>query len=186
MLNRVFKSAGNTGVKRAACGPHDKHQRQDHRRLPIGIQHGQDGAGDCADGELTFCADIPVIRPITDGKPDRDQDQRRGLDREFMQGPDFQQRLDEEAVECADGLFAKRCKDDGANDKRQHQSQERRENSEELGDPCAFFKFNAHERPAPYALRVLCLLRARHPSTGQFSHASFLLPDRRWRAARRK
>jgi hypothetical protein len=91
------------GEHGAADGAHDQHQRQHQRRVPVVEHDRQDRTCDCAHGELAFGADVPVVGAIADRETDGDQDQRCRLDRQFMQRPDLQQRLDEEGVSASTG-----------------------------------------------------------------------------------
>ncbi len=142
-----LQKCGNARVERAAGNAHQKHQRQDHRRMPLGIENRQDRARDRPDRELALGADIPVVRAVTDRKPDRDQDQRCGLDGQFMQRPDFQKRLDKETVERRARVLAERPEQDRPADQCQHQRQKRRENRKQRRDAGTLLQFNAHALP---------------------------------------
>ena len=176
-----FQECRNAGKQSTADSPHNQHQRQNKRRLPLRHENRQHGAADRPHSKLTLGADIPVVGAIADRQPHRDQDQGGRLDCQFVQRPDFQQRLDEKAVQCVDGVLAQHPEHNGAGNQRQNQGQNGRENRKQAGCAGASFKLNAHWQ-APSGR----CCHGYRPSAGQSFPATNHPPDRAWTTGLRK
>lgn len=170
--------------ERSAKHAEKHHQRQYQRRLPIVEKYRQGRAGDCAHDELTLCADVPVVGAEADGEPDADQDQRRRLDREFVQRPDLAQRLHEKAVERGYRILAEKCEHHAAEDDGQRKCDERRKDGKQRRGLRALFEFNAHA-PLPRLRPGLAPGHACRPSGGRSFRAKVRGQDRDRRDARR-
>jgi hypothetical protein len=80
-----------------------------------------------AEHELPFGADVPDVGAVAHRQAQRDQDQRRGLDRQLRQRVQALHRLDEEHLQAAQRVLAQQHEQHHADQHRERQRQQRRQ-----------------------------------------------------------
>ena len=115
------------GPRRAAEDAREHHQRQHERRLAAVQRERDAAAGDRAQRELAFGADVPDVGAVAGREPRRDQHQRRRLEQELADAVERVDRLHEERVERVERVLPHRGEQHEADrDRRQGGDQRRR------------------------------------------------------------
>ena len=103
-----------------------EHRQEEPVAGVLAREHRDAAGGDRADDELPFGADVPDVGAKAHRQAERDQQQRRRLDRELGQRVDALHRLDEEDREAAQRVLAEENEQAGADDDRDRERDQRR------------------------------------------------------------
>ena len=141
------QDCGYGGVGHAARDTGKAHGRQNPPALHAPGQQGDAGARQSAHDILSLGTDVPDVGAEPDGKPHRNQDQRRSLHAEVLPLVGVEQRSEEDLAHRAEAVVTDERKDDGAGQHGRQHCDDRRQVQHDPARFLALLQLNEHGPP---------------------------------------